>query len=54
MLTSDPLGGRFQDPANNNPVDVTDIEWSDADALPFSVCVSSTVDDGNGGRRRSS
>jgi hypothetical protein len=50
-LASDPLGGRFQDPANNTPVDVTDIQWSDADALPFSVCVSSTVDDGRGGKK---
>ena len=50
-LTSDPLGGRFQDPANDNPVDVTDIEWSAADALPFAVCVSSTVDDGHGGKK---
>ncbi len=49
--TSDPLGGRFQDPANNNPVDVTEIAWSDADALPFSVCISSTVDDGKGGKK---
>ena len=50
-LTSDPLGGRFQDPANNTRVDVTDIAWSDADALPFPVCVSSTVDDGKGGKK---
>jgi hypothetical protein len=50
-LTSDPLGGRFQDPATNNPVDVTDIQWSAADALPFPVCVSSTVDDGKGGKK---
>jgi hypothetical protein len=29
---------------------VTNIEWSSADALPFALCVSATVDDGKGGK----
>ena len=48
-LTSDPLGGRFATPPTNAAVDVTTIAWSAADALPFPVCVSATVDDGRGG-----
>ena len=39
----DPLGGRFADPPTNDPADVTEIEWSGADALPFPLCVSATV-----------
>jgi hypothetical protein len=39
----DPLGGRFLDPPTDDPVDVTEIEWGRADALPFPVCLSSLV-----------
>jgi hypothetical protein len=39
-LRQDPLGGRFEDSPNDDPVDVTDIEWDAADALPFPLCIS--------------
>jgi hypothetical protein len=39
--TSDPLGGRFKDPETDDPVEITEIEWDQGDALPFPVCVSS-------------
>lgn len=32
---TDPLGGQFVDPPSNQPVAVTEIEWTDEDALPF-------------------
>ncbi len=41
--TQDPLGGRFENPPNDDPVDVTEIEWSEEDALPFPLCISSKV-----------
>lgn len=40
---SDPLGGAFAQPPNANPVDVTEIEWSANDALPFGLCLSTRV-----------
>ena len=40
---SDPLGGRFADPPDQNPRPITTIEWGRADALPFPLCVSSIV-----------
>jgi len=40
----DPLGGRFLDPPEDGAVDVTEIEWGVADALPFPLCVSSLID----------
>lgn len=48
-LIPDPLGGRFQDPPNDNAMDVTEIEWSADDALPFPLCISSsmTLEDGS-------
>jgi len=45
----DPLGGRFADPQTNDPADVTEIEWSGADALPFPLCISATVTGAGGG-----
>ncbi len=42
-VTQDPLGGRFENPPNDDPVDVTEIEWSEEDALPFPLCISSKV-----------
>jgi hypothetical protein len=42
-LAQDPLGGRFDDPPTNTASDVTEIEWSSADALPAPLCVSATV-----------
>lgn len=48
-LIQDPLGGQFQDPSNDNAVDVTEIEWHSDDALPFPLCISSalTLDNGD-------
>jgi hypothetical protein len=40
---SDPLGGMFAQPPNPNAVDVTEIEWSADDALPFALCLSARV-----------
>ena len=42
----DPLGGRFEDPPNDDPVDITTIRWQDSDALPAPVCISAETDDG--------
>jgi hypothetical protein len=42
-LTSDPSGGLFDEPPVDGPVDVTEIAWSEADALPFPLCL--TVED---------
>ena len=39
----DPIGGQFDDPATNDPVPVTEIEWHAEDALPFALCVSTLV-----------
>ena len=37
---SDPLGGLFDEPPANTPVDVTHIAWDALDALPFPLCLS--------------
>jgi hypothetical protein len=37
---SDPSGGRFANPPTNAAVDVTEIEWDEADALQFPLCIS--------------
>lgn len=50
-LSKDPLGGRFLDPPNDDAVDVTEIEWAVADALPFPLCVSSQTDAAHGNRQ---
>ncbi len=42
-FTQDPLGGRFEEPPNNDPVEVTEIEWSAEDALPFPLCLSAKM-----------
>jgi hypothetical protein len=39
----DPLGGQFNDPPTNDAVPVTEIEWDNADALPFPLCLSALV-----------
>jgi len=49
--TEDPLGGRFLQPPNNAGVPVTEIEWSDADALPFALCVSARTDAEHGAQQ---
>jgi hypothetical protein len=43
----DPL---FEDPATNEPVLVTEIEWHAEDALPFPLCISAKTDEEHGGR----
>lgn len=48
VVTQDPLGGLFASPPNNNPVDITEIEWGAADALPFCLCISSNTDEEHG------
>jgi hypothetical protein len=42
-VAEDLLGGRFEEPPNDDPVDVTEIEWDAQDALPFPLCISSQV-----------
>lgn len=39
-LVQDLLGGRFQEPPSGDAVSVTEIAWSEADALPFPLCLS--------------
>lgn len=39
-LSEDLLGGQFLEPPSNNSVPVTEIEWANADALPFPFCIS--------------
>jgi hypothetical protein len=43
VLSTDPSGGLFDEPPVDGPVDVTEIAWSEADALPFPLCL--TVED---------
>lgn len=43
-LAQDPSGGLFLNPPNNNPVDVTEIQWAEQDALPFPLCLSTVTD----------
>ena len=38
--STDPSGGLFDDPPTNAAVDVTEIAWDEADALPFPLCIS--------------
>lgn len=39
-LSSDPSGQLFNEPPVDGPVDVTEIAWDSADALPFPLCLS--------------
>ena len=43
-LTHDPLGGRFATPPTDDPLDITEIAWAAADALPFPLCISARTD----------
>ena len=43
-LTQDPLGGRFAATPTDDPVNITEIAWAAADALPFPVCISARTD----------
>lgn len=38
--TVDPSGRLFEEPPLDAPLDITEIEWDAADALPFALCVS--------------
>jgi hypothetical protein len=42
-IAKDPLGGEFVNPPGSSPVDITEIEWSSEDALPYPQCISSKV-----------
>lgn len=44
----DDIGGRFDDPPNDDPVSITEIAWATDDALPFALCISSTTDADHG------
>jgi hypothetical protein len=39
-LSADPSGQLFDEPPVDGPVDVTEIAWDAADALPFALCLS--------------
>ena len=45
ILKQDPLGGKFKEPPDDNPVDVTEIQWAPEDALPFPLCISAKTDE---------
>jgi len=45
-LSTDPLGGRFQESPDDKPIDVTEIEWHAGDALRFPLCLSADTDSG--------
>ncbi|MEL6853770.1 MAG: putative baseplate assembly protein [Cyanobacteria bacterium J06607_13] len=47
-LAEDPIGGQFAQPPNDDAVEVTQIVWETADALPFALCLSSQTDDTHG------
>lgn len=42
-VKKDKLGGQLKSPPDNTEVDVTQIAWSTDDALPFALCVSTSV-----------
>ena len=46
--TRNPLVDPLSKDNSGNPIQVTEIQWSQEDALPFPVCISSTVLDDNG------
>ena len=48
LPAQDLSGGLFLTPQTNAPVDVTEIEWSTEDALPFPFCLSVRTDDDHG------
>lgn len=45
LHSSDPLGGFFLDPPASAPIEVTEITWDVADALPFALCISARTDE---------
>lgn len=48
LANTDPLGGFFLDQPTDASVDVTDITWDAADALPFALCISARTDEAHG------
>lgn len=46
--SSDPSGGLFLPVPNNNPLDITEIQWAEQDALPFPLCLSTITDADHG------
>lgn len=42
-LAQDLLGGHFLEPASDDAAPVTEIAWSEADALPFPLCLSARL-----------
>lgn len=47
LTSSDPLGNLLNG-SGTGPVAVTEIEWGEADALPFPLCISSASDEAHG------
>lgn len=46
LLTQDPSGGLFEPSPSAGPLDITEIEWDAADALPFPLCLSVEAEPG--------
>ncbi|WP_197734718.1 hypothetical protein [Paenibacillus alvei] len=46
----DPLGGFFLTPPSSDPIEVTEITWAEADALPFALCLSARTDAEHGNK----
>jgi hypothetical protein len=46
----DQNGNPISDPTTQTPAPVTEIQWSEDDALPFPICISSAYVDANGGQ----
>lgn len=53
VLKEDPIGGLFLEDQNEKAVVVTEIEWAEEDALPFSLCISSVSSKSKGGKQLS-
>ena len=50
-LFEDGTGAPITNPLTQKPTPVTEIQWSEEDALPFSVCISSTFINQNGDKQ---
>ncbi|WP_396957661.1 putative baseplate assembly protein [Nitrosomonas sp.] len=44
-LDKDPSGGLFLSVPNNSSVNITEIQWAAQDALPFPLCLTTTITD---------
>lgn len=53
VLREDPIGGLFLEGHKEEAVAVTEIEWGEEDALPFSLCISSVSSKSRGGKQLS-